>query len=48
MTTSENSTLHREPILITELCDTDVTEITELPAEEAMRSPLIYALHIIG
>jgi hypothetical protein len=28
-------TLHREPVLITELCDTDVTEITELPAEEA-------------
>ena len=30
-------TLHREPVLITELCDTDVTEITELPAEEAMK-----------
>ena len=28
-------TLHREPVLITELCDTDVTEITELPGEEA-------------
>ncbi len=28
--------LHREPILITELCDIDVTEITELPAEEAI------------
>jgi hypothetical protein len=27
--------MDREPILITELCDIDVTEITELPAEEA-------------
>jgi hypothetical protein len=41
MTRTEKSTLHREPILITELCDTDVTEITELPAEETMRIPLI-------
>jgi hypothetical protein len=40
-TCTENSTLHREPVLITELCDTDVTEITELHAEEAMRIPLI-------
>ncbi len=29
-------TLHREPILITELCAIDVTEIKELPAEEAI------------
>ncbi len=42
---SSAHTLHREPVLITELCDTDVTEITELLAEEAIKEYILLEFH---